>query len=190
MSAIPLRSIILVLALSMTAGSWFNSAYIYAKANLAQYLISKSWQQTTTGQQVKPWYWADTWPVARLVYGNEDVFVLAGAHGSALAFGPGHVDGTAAPGSPGTSIVAGHRDTHFSFLREMQLGELIQVQNREDLWQDYTVDSIDIIDTRVQAGMVIDQASDQLVLVTCYPFDAIQTGGPLRYVVTARRREK
>lgn len=174
----------------MMAGSWFNSAYIYAKANLAQYLISKSWQQTKTGQQVKPWYWADTWPVARLVYANEDVFVLAGAHGSALAFGPGHVDGTATPGSPGTSIVAGHRDTHFSFLREMQLGELIQVQSREGLWQDYTVDSIDIIDTRVHAGIVVDQASDELVLVTCYPFDAIQTGGPLRYIVTAHRKEK
>ena len=71
----------------------------------------------------------------------------------------------------------------------MQLGELIRVQNREGLWQDYSVDSIDIIDTSVHAGIVVDQASEELVLITCYPFDAIQTGGPLRYVVTARRRE-
>jgi sortase A len=189
MSVVPLKSIILGFALSLTAVSWFNSAYIHAKAELAQLLISRSWQRTTNELRVKPWYWADTWPVARLVYANEDVFVLAGAHGSALAFGPGHVDGTAAPGFPGTSIVAGHRDTHFSFLREMQLGELIRVQNREGLWQDYSVDSIDIIDTSVHAGIVVDQASEELVLITCYPFDAIQTGGPLRYVVNARRRE-
>jgi sortase A len=33
-------------------------------------------------------------------------------------------------------------------------------------------------------GSTQDQA--QLMMVTCYPFDAVQPGGPLRYVVTAR----
>ena len=28
--------------------------------------------------------------------------------------------------------------------------------------------------------------NDQLVLVTCYPFDAIEAGGPMRLVVLAR----
>ena len=30
-----------------------------------------------------------------------------------------------------------------------------------------------------------DPDADQLVLVTCYPFDALRAGGPLRYVVFA-----
>jgi sortase A len=29
--------------------------------------------------------------------------------------------------------------------------------------------------------------TQDLVLVTCFPFDAIQAGGPLRYVVRAER---
>ena len=34
--------------------------------------------------------------------------------------------------------------------------------------------------------IVLDTDSAILSLVTCYPFDARDAGGPLRYVVTAR----
>jgi hypothetical protein len=60
------------------------------------------------GETVKPWPWADTWPIARLSAPRHgvDLFVLAGATGRTLAFGPGHVDGTARPGRPGCSHVS------------------------------------------------------------------------------------
>lgn len=35
-------------------------------------------------------------------------------------------------------------------------------------------------------AVVLENAGDdRLTLITCYPFDAIVPGGPLRYVVTA-----
>ena len=78
---------------------------IYLKAELAQYLLlEKAWTRTLQGEnQVKPWPWADTWPVARLQlpkYGI-DLIVLSGASGRTLAFGPGHVSTSAQPGTKG-----------------------------------------------------------------------------------------
>src|SRR5688572_1545522 len=51
------------------AGLWQfgQGIYIHLKARLAQYLIADAWRKTLTGARaVKPWPWADTWPVARL----------------------------------------------------------------------------------------------------------------------------
>ena len=78
----PLARLAFVLALLV--GGWHlgQAAYIAAKAELAQVLIGKAWQRTLAGEQaVKPWPWADTWPVARLIMAERDVdlFVLAGA---------------------------------------------------------------------------------------------------------------
>ena len=98
---------------------------IQGKAWLAPVLIERAWQQTLQqgGAVTKPWPWADTWPVARLrVPALEvDLLVLAGDRGNALAFGPGHAGASAVPGTRGQSVIAGHRDTHFAFLRELRL---------------------------------------------------------------------
>ena len=80
-------------ALLIGLGLWQagESAYIEAKAWLAQDLLEDAWAKTLGGaQQVKPWSWADTWPVARLQAPdlNIDRIVLAGASGRTLAFGP------------------------------------------------------------------------------------------------------
>ena len=80
--------------LLLAFGLWHlgQAGYIAAKAELAQYLMQRSWQQTLAGARaVKPWPWADTWPVARLTAADVDLFVLAGADGRALAFGPGQI---------------------------------------------------------------------------------------------------
>ena len=82
------------------AGGW-----IHAKAWLAQRLLASAWQETmANGNAAKPWAWADTHPLARLrvpAHGIDQI-VLAGSSGSSLAFAPGHVDGSPAPGEPGS----------------------------------------------------------------------------------------
>ncbi len=158
-----------------------DGLYIQLKAQLAQYLIAESWADN----QHKPWPWADTWPVARMRYKGVDTYVLAGAHGSALAFGPGHVDGTSLPGRPGTTVIAGHRDTHFEYLEDVQVEDVLGVQTTDGVWHEYRVTEIEIVDTREADRLAISRDSSLLVLVTCYPFNAISPGGPLRYVVTA-----
>ncbi len=180
-----LTSVLVVGLLLLTAGTWLNSSYIFLKAGLAQYLISDSWARSYVGEALRPWPWADTWPIARIRFNKDDLYVLSGAHGSALAFGPGHVDGTASPGTQGTSIVAGHRDTHFQRLEQLKPGDPIELQAIGKNWLTYVVDSTRVVDTRIEPGFRLSATDTRLILVTCYPFDAIDLGGPLRYVVEA-----
>ena len=174
----------------LTFGVWNvgHGAYIYAKARLAQHLLRQAWDNTRLGQvAVKPWPWADTYPVARLTAPQQgvDLIVLAGASGRTLAFGPGHVDGTPLPGAVGNSVLSAHRDTHFEFLRYVKLGDAINIENAKGQKTHYVVQATRVVD---QSDISVMRASafEQLTLVTCYPFDAIRAGGPLRYVVSAR----
>jgi sortase A len=108
--------------------------WIQAKAVLAQILLDRAFAQTlATGQAVKPWPWADTWPVARVVAPRlgKSAIVLHGSSGQVLAFGPGHVEGTPQPGEPGTAVLSAHRDTHFAFLRDIQVGDFLHVTRRD-----------------------------------------------------------
>ncbi len=175
-------------ALLLAGALWGHSAWILAKAYCAKWMIHDAWETTlNTGHATRPWHWADTWPVARLQVPRlgVDQLVLAGAQGASLAFGPGHLDSSAEPNSNGHVIFSGHRDTHFRFLAELQRGEVIRVQDDNTLWRHYVVDSTAVRDIR-DGPMALDHWEDRLTLVTCYPFDALTPGGPLRYVVSAR----
>ena len=114
-----------------------------------------------------------------------DVYVLEGTSGHALAFGPGLEQASARPGEDGVSVIAGHRDTHFGFLRYLEAGEALELElpNGEQLA--YRVATMDVVDSASQQMELDLGLPGELQLVTCYPFDAITTGGSLRYVVRA-----
>jgi sortase A len=180
----------LLVACLLCLGFWQlgQGAYIPAKAWLAQELMQRAWTRTGSGEvRATPWPWADTWPVARITArsGEVDLIVLAGASGRTLAFGPGHMSVSAMPGEAGNAVIAGHRDTHFQFLKDVQLGELLKVESSKGMRHLYKVVGVDIVDSR-KGSLLLDTETAMLSLVTCYPFDARETGGPLRYVVTAR----
>lgn len=118
------------------------------------------------------------------------MIVLAGAHGSALAFGPGHLDGTAQPGTRGVSVLAGHRDTHFSFLRHVKPKERFQVQTPDGRWHTYIVTKTEIVNAEVSDGIELNEIEARITLVTCYPFDAVTIGGPLRFIVELEKLEE
>jgi len=165
-----------------------QGAYIPAKAWLAQELMQRAWVRAGAGEErATPWPWADTWPVARLTAKQRDVdlIVLAGGSGRTLAFGPGHLSASAMPGETGNAIIGGHRDTHFQFLRKLEVGELLGMETTRGQRHIYKVVGVDIVDSR-KGSLVLDTDAAMLTLVTCYPFDALEAGGPLRYVVTAR----
>jgi len=170
-------------------GAWQlgRGLYIHAKAQLAQVLLERAWERTLAGgRRVKPWSWADTWPVARLSVPEKgvDLFVLAGANGRAIAFGPGHMFGTALPGEEGNSVIGGHRDTHLAFLRGVKPGTEIDVQRMDGEWRRYRVEATDVLDKN-ETWVTKQDGWTRLTLVTCWPFDALRAGGPLRYVVFA-----
>ena len=156
-----------------------NAAWIPVKAELAQWLIERSWRE---GGQSRPWPWADTRPAAVLEVPGHKVrlLVLEGNSGRNLAFGPVFSDGTALGGD---MVINGHRDTHFHFLQELKPGDRLSItrQSGEMLFE---VVQSDIVDSRA-SELLIDPGMDRVSLVTCYPFDSTSIGGPLRYVVTA-----
>ncbi len=175
-----------LLALS---GLWClgQGTYIHVKAELAQHLMRKSWAKTLAGaKQVKPWSWADTWPVARLEVPRLgiDQFVLAGSSGRTLAFGPGHLNGSPLPGEQGNTVFSGHRDTHFKFLQHLQVGDEIVITAANGVQYRYEISGTTVVnyqDTRV----TMSSDDRKLTLVTCYPFRSINPGGDKRYVVIA-----
>ena len=161
----------------------FHAAWIPLKAELAQWLIERSWRQSLTDATPRPpWPWADTTAVAVLRAPAQGVrlHVLKGNSGRNLAFGPVLTDGFAGSRD---RIISGHRDTHFQFLGDLQAGDLLQWTDRDgSRW--FRVEERDVVDSRTHQ-LVLDHGADRLSLVTCYPFDSPSTGGPLRYVVTA-----
>ena len=171
----------------ITALSWGNTIYIHAKAILAQHLIADAWQDTlSSNDNHYPWSWADSWPVAALRNSVDDKthYVLSGAHGTSLAFGPGHVDGTGSLNGEGTSVISGHRDTHFRFLRNVQIGDFVELQDRSGNWKKYIITNTTIRDVN-EGDWQIDLNRNELHLITCYPFDAVSPGGPLRFIAIA-----
>lgn len=168
-----------------------QAAWIPAKAGLAQVLFHRAWDRAQEGEaKPAPWPWADTWPIARLsapVRGRT-VFVLAGASGPTLAFGPGHVDGTARPGTLGNAALAGHRDTHFAFLKDLEPGELLVLETADGTVHRYRVTGARVVHES-ETGVLAPVPEKRLTLITCHPFDAVVPGGAMRYVVTAVAEE-
>jgi sortase A len=162
---------------------------IQLKAAAAQWMLEYAWQNTLTQHKPhRPWPWADTWPVAKLKLGDaEELIVLNGVSGQALAFGPGKMSVPESSQNESLIVMAGHRDTHFGALKEMVVGDDISIQDVKGQWRVYSVSEIDIVnaETHMIDMSVGESGLAQLMLVTCYPFNALQSGGPLRYVVTA-----
>ena len=179
-----------VVALLLGLGTWqiASAGWIQAKALLAQRLIASAWDQARDGGPARrPWPGADMRPIARLTVRSRgvDLYVLDNASPKALAFGPAHVGGTAAPASDGNSVLVAHRDTHFAFLQGVAVGDEIDVEALGRSAR-YRVSEVTIMD-RNEARVIDEPGAPQLTLVTCYPFDALRPGTNLRYVVIAER---
>jgi len=165
-----------------------QGGWIQAKAALAQILLQGAWAETVQdGKAHRPWPWADFWPVARLKVPNQniDLIVLEGDSGNVLAFGPGHNPRSGRPFSDDTIVISGHRDTHFRFLQDLRRSDLLVIQTARGEFR-YRVDDTEIVDSKT-TRLQVTNGDRRVLLTTCYPFDTLVTGGPLRYLVSAKR---
>ncbi|MFQ6371146.1 class GN sortase [Shewanella sp. YIC-542] len=181
------RRIWLIALLALTGAVLLaKGGYMQAKALFAQYLIEDAWHKSLQDRQPhKPWFWADTHPLGKLWIGNNPpLYVLAGASGRNLAFGPAQMLGGANPGERGNTVIAGHRDTHFSVLAYAKRGQILRLQTMDGQMHLY----------RIRAARIVHQSQTQwlasgdeslLTLVTCYPFNALGGGAALRFLVEA-----
>ncbi|WP_279359087.1 class GN sortase [Methylobacterium indicum] len=163
-----------------------QGAWIPAKAALAQALLARAFARgLEAGAPVRPWPAADTVPVARLTFPSlgETHIALAGSSGQALAFGPGHVEGTPEAGEPGLAVYAAHRDTQFRHLGDLKPGDPVEVQTVRGRIVRFRVTARRIV--RFDASGLDPAAPGRhLALVTCWPLDAL-VSGPERLVVEA-----
>ncbi|MND41818.1 Sortase family protein [compost metagenome] len=184
-----LRSPLALLSIAVMACGFIllgQGVWIHTKAYAAQILLERAFTQSiATGEKIKPWSWADTWPVARIEAPRlaASAIALNGASGQALAFGPGHLQNTPQAGEQGTAIYAAHRDTHFAFLKDIEKDDLIRITRNDGKIYTYRATQMSVARWD-EAQIDVLASGSHLVLATCYPFDAV-TQGPLRYLVYA-----
>ena len=180
----------LALALALIGIAQLGAAgSIHVRAWIAQRLIAASWQVARAqGSAPRPWPGADVRAVARMQVPARgvDLYVLEEASARALAYGPAHVSGTALPAHAGNAVVVAHRDTHFAFLRNVHIDDAIEVEGANGAAAQYRVREVGVLEQHETRVLDATDAS-QLTLITCWPFDAVQPGTPLRFVVIARR---
>jgi sortase A len=165
--------------------------YIPLKALLAQQLIAAAWARSQHGGPgVRPWPGADFEPAARLRVPQRgvDLIVLGDASARSLAFGPGWMTGPPWAGET-VSALAGHRDTHFRFVRELRGGDWIEIQAPAGGWRRYRVAAIAVIDPG-DGPLRLECAGECVALVTCHGSRRSRRGEPLRIVATALRDER
>jgi sortase A len=163
-----------------------QAAAVPAKAIVAQALLERAFNQGFAARHpARHWPWADTEPVARISVARLGVrqIVLAGGSNQALAFGPTVV----APRTPGaksrTTVVAAHRDTHFRFIRELAVGDVVGYETIGGTTTHYRVTSFQTVRWD-RFAVPADPARKLLALATCYPFEG-KGRGPWRRVAWA-----
>jgi sortase A len=88
------------------------------------------------------------------------------------------------PEATGNVVIAGHRDSFFRKLREVQTRDLITLTTLRGIYR-YSVEWTRVVNPE---DVEVMEASDEplLTLVTCYPFYYVGPA-PERFIVRARR---
>ncbi len=111
-----------------------------------------------------------------------EVPVFEGTGSLTLNRGAGWIKGTARPGQRGNIGIAGHRDGFFRDLKNVMVGDRIELFSAAGE-ETYVVDQIQVVkSTDVQ--VLKDHSVSALTLVTCYPFYFIGSA-PERYIIRA-----
>jgi len=111
-----------------------------------------------------------------------EVPVLDGVDDVTLNRGVGHIPDTAAPGGPGNAGIAGHRDGFFRGLKDVAVGDLIELETVSSRVS-YRIDRISIVG-QTDVDVLDPTPRPTLTLVTCYPFYFVGSA-PQRYIVSA-----
>lgn len=113
---------------------------------------------------------------------NLSAAVAEGAGEDVLRHAAGHIPGTAIPGGPGNTGIAGHRDTLFRPLRNVRRNDTILLRTLRGEFQ-YRVTSTRIVNPD-DVEVLSPSRQATLTLVTCYPFYYLGPA-PKRFIVSA-----
>lgn len=108
--------------------------------------------------------------------------IRAGTDARTLRLAVGYISGTALPGEQGNLGLAGHRDTFFRKLRDINPDDEIRVTTKDGVFK-YYVQRTTIVQPN-DVWVLDPTKSPVLTLVTCYPFTYIGSA-PKRFIVRA-----
>jgi sortase A len=108
--------------------------------------------------------------------------VLEGTDELTLNRGVGHLAGTSNLGGSGNSAIAGHRDGFFRGLKDVSVGDRIELDTPAKTVT-YVVDRIIVVDP-TDVSVLKPRPRPSLTLITCYPFYFVGSA-PKRYIVQA-----
>jgi len=111
---------------------------------------------------------------------NLKVPVYNGTDEINLNRGAGRIKGTAKVGSPGNLGIAAHRDGFFRVLKDIELGDSIEMLTHQGKTE-FVVSSITIVDP-TDISVLAPTEDSTITLVTCYPFYFVGHA-PKRYIV-------
>ncbi|MDM8567381.1 class D sortase [Candidatus Halobeggiatoa sp. HSG11] len=161
-----------------------------ASAWVAHNLLHTAWVRTqSSGRQVEPWPWANTWPLARVSVPRLKLerIVLSNADNGMSAFALGHSKTSVLPGEFGNSVLnIIHRNTLSKFLQVLKLGDTLVLESIHSGRWHYQISAIYIVG-KTETNLVEPSLNRRLTLVSCYPCDNTNTQ---RYVVVAEEVER
>jgi len=108
--------------------------------------------------------------------------VYSGTHRITLDRGLGWVERTASPDEVGNIAISGHRDGFFRPLKDIKVGDTIEMQTITGT-QQFEVFDISIVDA-LEVSVLDPTDTTVLTLITCHPF-YFQGYAPDRYIVRA-----
>ena len=110
--------------------------------------------------------------------------IVEGTDPDELEKGVGHYASTKYPGDNGQILFSGHRDTVFTRLGEVEVGDIISVELPYGTF-DYEMVSSKIVDADDRTIIQPQLTEEELVISTCYPFGYIGNA-PDRYIIYAK----
>ena len=108
--------------------------------------------------------------------------IRAGSDARTLRLAVGYIPGTALPGEGGNVGLAGHRDTFFRKLRDINPDDEIRVTTQDGVYH-YYVQRTNIVQPN-DVWVLNPTSYPALTLVTCYPFSYVGSA-PQRFIVRA-----
>ena len=118
---------------------------------------------------------------APVYWGDSDEILMYGLGQSIISLPPGF--GTAV-------ILSGHNNTYLQCLQYAQEGYTIQIRTNYGTYQ-YKVTSIEVLNEgdleKILIDAAVDDAGEQLILYTCYPFHVVTGRKTERLVVFAKK---
>jgi sortase A len=116
---------------------------------------------------------------------NKKLPIIEGTEEAELEKGVGHYSDTQLPGQKDRIFLAGHRDTVFKRMGEIEIGDTLSIQMESGTYQ-YKVFETIIVKESDLSVLQPTSPDEVLTLSTCYPFEYLSSTEE-RYIINARR---